>query len=162
MIMVLARNWWALALRGCLAILFGLAAFVLPGVTLAVLVMLFGAYNVIEGIASVLAGLVTFGWPVITAVILLYVIAFWAVVTGVFKIVSTIRIRRHLPGELVHGLNAVISVLFGLVLLIMPGLGLLAIVWWIGGYVIFRGLLLVMVALRLRQHGRQPLATKVA
>jgi len=186
MIMVLARNWWALALRGCLAILFGLAAFVLPGVTLAVLVMLFGAYTVIEGIlavvagvraaerherwwpmvlegiASVLAGLVTFGWPVITAVILLYVIAFWAVVTGVFKIVSTIRIRRHLPGELVHGLNGVISVLFGLALLIMPGLGLLAIVWWIGGYVIFRGLLLVVLALRLRRHGRQPPATTVA
>src|SRR5712691_11294411 len=108
----------------------------------------------------VLAGLVTCGWPVITAVILLYVIAFWAVVTGVFKIVSTIRIRRHLPGELVHGLNAAISVLFGLVLLIMPGLGLLAIVWWIAGYVIFRGLLLVVVALRLRQHSRQSPATK--
>jgi len=186
MIMVLARNWWVLGLRGALAILFGIAAFVLPSVTLAALVMLFGAYAliegvlavvagvraaerherwwpmVLEGIASVLAGLVTFAWPVITAVVLLYVIAFWALVTGVFKIVSTIRIRRHLSGELVHGLNGVISVLFGLALLIMPGLGLLAIVWWIGGYVIFRGLLLVVLALRLRQHGRQPTATKVA
>src|SRR6266851_1102317 len=56
MIMVLARNWWALALRGCFAILFGLAAFVLPGVTLAVLVMLFGAYTLIEGVLAVVAG----------------------------------------------------------------------------------------------------------
>jgi len=186
MIMVLARNWWALALRGVLAILFGLAAFVLPGVTLTVLVLLFGAYAliegvlaviagvraaerherwwpiVLEGIASALAGLVTFVWPAMTAVVLLWVIAFWALVTGVVKVVSAIRIRRHLPGELVHGLNGIISILFGLVLLIVPGLGLLVIVWWIAAYVALCGILLVVLALRLRRHHRQPPAAKIA
>jgi uncharacterized membrane protein HdeD (DUF308 family) len=182
MVMVLARNWWVLALRGLAAILFGVAAFVLPGITLAVLVLMFGAYAlvegalavvagvraaerherwwpmVLEGIAGILAGLLTFVWPAITAVVLLYVIAFWALVTGVFKIVSTIRVRRHLPGEWLHGLNGVLSILFGLGLLIVPGLGLLVIVWWIAAYAVVRGVLLVMLAFRLRRHAQSATA----
>jgi uncharacterized membrane protein HdeD (DUF308 family) len=186
MIMVLARNWWALALRGVFAILFGLAAFALPGVTLAVLVLLFGAYAIldgvlaivagvraaerherwwpmlVEGVASVLAGVLTYAWPLITAVVLLYVIAFWALVTGIFKIVAAIRLRQHLPGELVHALNGLVSILFGLFLLVLPGAGVLALVWWIAGYALFRGVMLVALAFRLRRHGRQQTAPKAA
>ena len=186
MIMVLARNWWALALRGLVAIAFGLAAFVLPGVTLAILVMLFGAYALVdgvfaivagvraaehherwwsvllEGVGSILAGALAFVWPAITAVVLLYVIGFWAIVTGVLKIVSAVRVRRHLPGEVVHGLNGVISVLFGIFLVVVPGVGLLAVVWWIAGYALFRGALLVTLAFRLRRHAQQQATSRAA
>jgi len=178
MIMVLARNWWALALRGVFAIAFGVIAFILPGVTLAALVLLFGVYALVdgvlaivagvraaerherwmpmllEGIAGLLAGVLTLVWPAITAVVLLYVIGFWALVTGVFKVVSAVRVRRHLSGELVHGLNGVISVLFGLFLLVVPGVGLLAVVWWIAGYALFRGAMLMTLAFRLRHHAQ--------
>src|SRR5438876_9973068 len=106
---VLTRNWWALALRGILAILLGLAAIVLPGVTLAVLVALFGAYAVVDGVlaiiagvraaerherwwspvfkglAGVVAGVLAFVWPALTALVLLYLIAAWAIVTGVLE-----------------------------------------------------------------------------
>jgi uncharacterized membrane protein HdeD (DUF308 family) len=184
--MVLARNWWALALRGLFAILFGLAAFAWPGVTLAALVLLFGAYALVdgvlaivagvraaerherwwpmllEGVASVLAGVLTFAWPVITAVVLLYLIGFWALVTGVLKIVSAVRVRRHLPGEVAQVLNGAVSVLFGLVLLVVPGLGLLAVVWWIAMYAVFRGLLLVTLAFRLRRHARPQTGAQAA
>jgi uncharacterized membrane protein HdeD (DUF308 family) len=179
MIMVLARNWWVLALRGLASILFGIVAFVLPGLTLGVAVLLFGAYAliegllgivagiraaerherwwpmVLEGVAGVLAGVLTFVWPAITAVILLYVIAFWALLTGILKIVSAFRVRRHVPGEWLHGLNGLVSVLFGLVLLVVPGLGLLVIVWWIAAYAIVRGVLATGLAFRLRHHVRQ-------
>ena len=178
MIMVLARNWWALALRGLVAIAFGLVAFILPGVTLAALVLLFSGYALVdgvlaivagvraaerherwmpmllEGVAGLLAGVLTLAWPGITAFVLLYVIGLWALVTGVFKIVSAVRVRRHLSGELVHGLNGAISVLFGVFLLVSPGLGLLAVVWWIAAYALFRGAMLMALALRLRHHAQ--------
>src|SRR5579864_7142842 len=106
MLHTLAKNWWALALRGLVAVLFGLLTFILPGITLVTLVLLFGAYaladgifNVIaffrvashhwalliEGVIRIIAGIVTFALPGITAIVLLYVIAFWAIFTGVFE-----------------------------------------------------------------------------
>src|SRR2546430_893966 len=107
MLHVLARNWWALVLRGFVAVLFGLAAFFWPGITLLSLVFLFGAYALIdgvfaiaaaisgaqhhtrwgallvEGIAGILAAAATVVWPGITALALLYLIAAWAIITGV-------------------------------------------------------------------------------
>ena len=114
MLHTLARNWWALALRGLVAVLFGLLTFLLPGITLVTLVLLFGAYalvdgvfNVIaffrvashhwafliEGVIGIIAGILTFVWPAITAIALLYLIAFWAIFTGVLEIVA-IAVRR--------------------------------------------------------------------
>ncbi len=183
MVMVLARNWWALALRGLAAMAFGLIAFMLPGITLALLVLLFGGYALVDGVLAIVAGVraaerherwmplllegaagllaggLTLGWPAISAVILLYVIGVWALVTGVFKIVSAIRVRRHLAGELVHAVNGAISVLFGLFLLVVPGFGLLAVVWWVAGYAFFRGMMLLALALRLRHHARRQALT---
>jgi uncharacterized membrane protein HdeD (DUF308 family) len=116
----LAKNWWALALRGLVAVLFGLLTFLLPGITLATLVLLFGAYalvdgifNVIaffkvashqwalliEGVIGIIAGVLTFAWPAITAFVLLYLIAFWALFTGVFEIIATIRLRKAISNE---------------------------------------------------------------
>jgi uncharacterized membrane protein HdeD (DUF308 family) len=107
MLHLLARYWWALALRGVFAVLFGLLTFFMPGITLVTLVLLFGAYAVldgifdlvsairspshhwaliIEGVVGIVAGILTFVWPAITATVLLYLIAFWAIFTGVLEI----------------------------------------------------------------------------
>ena len=141
---LLARNWWALALRGVAAILFGLLTFLVPGLTLLWLVLLFGAYalidgllNVIasfrgaahhwalliEGIIGILAGIVTFLWPGITAIALLYLIAFWAIFTGVLEIVAGIRLRRLITNEWVYILMGIASVIFGFLIMLAPVAG---------------------------------------
>ena len=176
---VLARNWWALALRGLFAVVFGLLAFALPGPTLVALVILFGAYSlvdgifalvaavraaeaherwwlfVLEGIAGIAAGLITFMWPGITALVLLYLIAWWALITGIFEIAAAIRLRKEITGEWVLALGGVASVIFGLILLFRPGTGALAVVWLIGTYALVFGLLLLLLAFRLRGHSGQ-------
>src|SRR3989475_12557881 len=172
---VLTRNWWALALRGVFAILLGVAAFVLPGVTLAVLITLFGAYAVVDGVlaiiagvraaerherwwspvlkglAGIAAGVLTFVWPALTALALLYLIGGWAIVTGVLEIVAAVHLHRA-HGEWLLVLNGVLSVLFGLLVTIWPGAGLLTLLWILGAYTIFFGILLVALAVRLRNH----------
>src|SRR5215469_16961359 len=120
MLETLARNWWALAIRGLIAVRFGLLTFFLPGITLVTLVLLFGAYALVDGVCNVIAffrvashhwalliegviggiaGILTFLWPAITALVLLYLIAFWAVFTGVFEIIAGIRIRKAITNE---------------------------------------------------------------
>jgi uncharacterized membrane protein HdeD (DUF308 family) len=169
----LARNWWALALRGLVAVLFGLLTFLLPGITLATLVLLFGAYaladgifNVIaffkvashqwalliEGVIGVIAGVLTFAWPAITALVLLYLIAFWAIFTGVLEIVAAVRLRKAISNEWLLLLMGVLSLLFGLFILFVPGAGALAIVLWIGAYALVFGIFLMAFAFRLRGH----------
>lgn len=170
----LARNWWAVALRGAAAIIFGILTLILPGVTLAVLVLLFGGYAlvdgvfnviaavrarggdrpwwvlVLEGIVSIGAGIVTFVLPGLTAVVLLYVIAAWAIITGVLEIVAAIRLRKRITGEWWLGLSGALSIVFGVLLMIAPAAGALALVLWIGGYAVVFGALLIALAFRLR------------
>ena len=169
----LAKNWWASALRGLVAVLFGLLTFLLPGITLATLVLLFGAYaladgifNVIaffkvashqwalliEGVIGVIAGVLTFAWPAITALVLLYLIAFWAIFTGVLEIVAAVRLRKAISNEWLLLLMGVLSLLFGLFILFVPGAGALAIVLWIGAYALVFGIFLMAFAFRLRGH----------
>lgn len=171
----LARNWWALALRGLVAVLFGLLTFLLPGITLVTLVLLFGAYalvdgvfNVvasfrvashhwaflIEGVIGIIAGIVTFAWPAITALVLLYVIAFWAIFTGVFEIIAGIRLRKAITNEWLLIAMGVLSLLFGVLIVFAPGGGALAIVLWIGAYALVFGIFLLVLAFRLRGHRR--------
>jgi uncharacterized membrane protein HdeD (DUF308 family) len=172
---VLSRNWWALALRGIVAILFGLAAFFLPGITLAVLILLFGAFALVdgifaivaavrthrrnerwwlllvEGVLGVLAGVVAFLWPGLTALALLYLVAAWAIITGVLEIVGAIRLRKEIEGEWALILGGILSVIFGVLLAALPGVGILALVWLIGAYAIVAGVLLLAAALRARR-----------
>ena len=175
MLHTLTANWWALALRGLVAVLFGLLTFFLPGITLVTLVLLFGAYaladgvfNVIaffrvashqwalliEGVVGILAGVLTFAWPAITAIALLYLIAFWAILTGVFEILAGIRLRKTIANEWLLLLMGVLSLLFGLLILFAPGTGALAIVLWIGAYALVFGIFLLALAFRLRGHRR--------
>jgi uncharacterized membrane protein HdeD (DUF308 family) len=171
MLQFLARYWWVLALRGVLAVLFGLFAFFVPGITLLSLVLLFGAYVlldgifdlvaatrspshhwalVLEGIVGIIAGILTFFWPGITAMVLLYLIAFWAIFTGVLEIIAGIRLRQVLSDEIWLILMGVLSLLFGLFILIFPSAGALAVVYWIGAYALLFGIMLLALAFRLR------------
>lgn len=172
---VLIQNWWALALRGVLGILFGLAAFLFPGITLGALILLFAVYAMVdgvfaivagiraaehherwgafllEGIAGIAAGVLTLVWPALTAVVLLYLIAIWSVIKGALKIAAAIRLRRTIRGEWLLGLNGAFSVLFGILLVAMPAIGLLTLVWLVGAYAVIFGALLLGLAFRLRR-----------
>ena len=156
--MVLARNWWALALRGVLAVLLGLIAFLLPGVFLASLVLLFGAYALVdglfaiiaglraaqrherwwplalEGLANIVVGIVTFLLPAAAAFALLLLVSAWAIVTGAFRIAAAIRLRTHIQGEWLLILNGLMSVIFGVIIVVFPAAGLVSLVWLIGVY----------------------------
>jgi uncharacterized membrane protein HdeD (DUF308 family) len=172
---VLSRNWWLVALRGLAAIVFGVLAFVWPAITLWALVLLFGAYMLvdgifaivaavraagrearwwlllIEGVLGVLAGLVATFWPGLTALALLYFIAAWAIVSGILEIVGAIRLRREIEGEWALGLSGALSLLFGVLLVVIPApAGLLSLVWLIGAYALAFGVLLLVLAFRLR------------
>jgi uncharacterized membrane protein HdeD (DUF308 family) len=173
----LAENWWLLLLRGVAAILFGILAFIWPGLTLFTLILLFAAYALVDGIFALWAAVagtsgdmvprwwlvvigilgvavaaVTFMWPGTTALVLLYFIAGWSIASGVFTIVGAIRLRKEMEGEWLLILSGAVSLLFGLLLFFQPGAGALALIWLIGGYAIVIGIILVVLALRLRQH----------
>jgi uncharacterized membrane protein HdeD (DUF308 family) len=163
------------------AILLGILAFAWPGITLFVLVLFFGAYMLvdgifaivaavraageedrwwlllIEGILGVLAGLVAFFWPGLTALALLYFIAAWAIVTGIMEIVAAVRLRQEIEGEWALGLSGLLSVIFGVLLVVLPApAGLLSLVWLIGAYAVATGVLLLILAFRVRSEaGRE-------
>lgn len=174
MLSMLSRNWWVFVLRGVLAALFGILALIWPGATLLTLVLLFGAYALADGVFAVVAGissygsnerwwamllaglagigigLLTFFWPGVTAMALLYFIAAWAVIRGVFEIVAAIQMRRVITGEWLMILGGVLSVIFGLLLVIFPGTGALSLILVIGAFAILFGIMLVILGVRLR------------
>jgi uncharacterized membrane protein HdeD (DUF308 family) len=181
----LTRNWWVYVLHGVAAVLFGIAAFVWPGLTLFVLVALYGAYAIVEGAISLVgafrsgggfrwslllwgllgiaAGIVAFVWPGITALALVYVIAVWAIAKGIVQIAAAVRMRREIKGEWLLGLVGLLSIAFGLLLAAFPGAGALSLVWLIGAYAIVAGVAMAALGLRLRRMdraaeraGRQP------
>lgn len=170
---MLARHWWVFLVRGILAILFGAVAWIWPDLTVTVLVVLFGVYALVDGVFAIVAaitnggqgrwlplvlvglagiaiGIMTFVWPDITAVALMIIIASWAIVIGILQIVAAIRLREVIEGEWALGLSGLIAVIFGVVMAIFPGEGAIALVWVIGIYAIFFGILLVALAFRLR------------
>jgi uncharacterized membrane protein HdeD (DUF308 family) len=182
MLETLARNWWAIVLRGVFAVLFGLGAFFWPGITLAALVLLYGAYLFADGVMAVLwalagrragafpwgvclaglasigGGLATFVWPGLTALVLLYLIAAWAIVRGIFEIIAAFHLRRELTNEWLLALNGVLSVLFGLLLIVAPGAGALAVLWLIGTFALVIGIVMIVLGFRLK--GLQEMAAR--
>ena len=167
-------NWWLLALRGLVAVLFGVLAFVWPGATLITLVWLFGAFALVNGLLSlilaakapkgyprigslilggllgILAGLLTFVMPGITALGLLMLIAAWAIVTGIMEVVAAIRLRKIIANEWLLILAGIASVAFGVILFLQPAAGALALIWWIGAWALVFGILLIVLAFRMR------------
>ena len=170
----LAKNWWSLVIRGVAAILLGVVTFAWPGITLAALVLLYGAYALvdgvmaiigavraaqsherwgallIEGVAGIAAAAITILWPGITALALGIVIASWAIVTGVFELVAAVRLRKHITGEWLLALAGIASIAFGVLIIIAPLAGALVIALWVGAYTLVFGVLMVALGLRLR------------
>ncbi len=168
------RTWWALAIRGIAAVIFGILALVWPGTTLAVLVLFFGAYALVDGIFAILSalfhhtgnerwwllllegvvgvviGILTFAFPGITAFILLSFIAAWAIITGILEILAAFRLRTEIENEWLLALSGVASLVFGILVAIFPGAGALAVIWLIGAYAIVFGILLIALAIRVR------------
>jgi uncharacterized membrane protein HdeD (DUF308 family) len=174
----MARNWWTLLVRGIVAVILGIAVLVWPGIALSALVFLWGAYAVVDGIfalvmafrgqpayanrwvvalqgtVSLIAGVIAFVWPGITALALLYLVAFWAIFTGILELVAAIQLRKELTGEFWLGLDGVLSIVFGALLIFYPSAGLLSIVWLLGIYAIVYGAALIILGFRL--HGAAP------
>ena len=171
----LARNWWLILLRGVCAVIFGVLTFIWPGVTLLTLVLLYGAYALIDGaiaiwaaivggepaprwwllivgLLGIAAGLVTLLMPGVTALVLLFFIAFWAILTGVMQIVGAIRLRKEIDNEWMLAASGVLSVLFGVILIVQPGAGALGLIFVIGAYAVIYGVILIGLALRLHNH----------
>ncbi len=170
----LARWWWTFILRGIVAILFGVLAFVAPGFGIGLLVGLFAAWalidgvnnlltgirtrgqdrswwlEILEGVVSIVAGVIALVFPIFAAEILVLLIAAWAIVTGVFEIVLAYRLRKVIAGEVWMALAGVASILFGVVIFLFPAAGALSIVWLIGSFAIAFGAFLVMRGWRLR------------
>ena len=186
MLNLMARNWWLLEIRGVAAIAFGLLAFLWPSLTLLVLVTLFAAYLLIDGVTLLVAlvrgepgtrghgwaiaimgvlgigvGIATIVWPAITALTLLYLIAFWAVTLGAVQVVAAFRLRREIAGELWLITGGALTILFGLFLAVFPGSGLLSLVWIAGAWAIVFGITSLVLAWRLRGVHHQILRSRI-
>jgi uncharacterized membrane protein HdeD (DUF308 family) len=174
MVRLMAQHWWVLLLRGILAIAFGLMAYAWPGLTIAVLVLFWGAYALVDGIFAIVAGIrskwgsvillgalgiaagaVTFLWPAITALALLYLIAFWAIFAGVLQIAAAVRLRREVQGEWLWILSGIAMIILGAILVVHPGAGALSVIWLIASFAVVWGILLIVLSIRLKSvHGR--------
>ena len=171
----IARWWWTFIIRGLVAVAFGVLAFLAPAWGIAVLVALFGAWalvdgvtgliggirsrgrdrswwlSILEGIVGIVAGVFAFLFPVQAAGALILIIAAWAIITGVFEIVAAIRLREQIKGEFWLGLAGVASILYGVVIFLFPAAGALSIVWLIGSFAIAFGVFLLILGWRLRR-----------
>jgi uncharacterized membrane protein HdeD (DUF308 family) len=171
---ILASNWDLFLVRGILAILFGIGILLLPAITVIVLVVMFGAYALVDGIilsviaikdrkehsdwwlllltglVNIAAGVVSFGWPGITAISLFYLIVAWAIATGISEVIFAIRFHKEIEGEWLMVVNGLVSVGFGILLIAQPVAGVLAVLWLIGSYAIAYGVMLLVLAFRLR------------
>jgi uncharacterized membrane protein HdeD (DUF308 family) len=178
MLRTVTHYWWMILIRGIFAILFGIAAFIWPGPTIEVLVLLFGAYALVDGIFAVIVGLQQYGetqrwwtvllegivgivlgvltlfWPGTTATVLLAFITAWAIMTGVFEIAAATALRKVIEGEWALILAGAASVLFGVLLVLQPTAGALALIWLIGAYAIIFGVLYSILAFELRRLGQ--------
>ncbi len=172
------QPWWSLLARGIIAVLFGLAALFWPGLTLLVLIYIFGAFALVEGIitiylsfqvrdmqtnwwmlllegiAGVILGILVFIWPGITALVLLFLIAAWAVITGIIELIAAFTVGM---GWLL-ALAGVLSILLGIILFARPVAGILSLVWLIGIYAIIWGILLIVRAFQARSAPAAPSA----
>jgi uncharacterized membrane protein HdeD (DUF308 family) len=172
---MLAQHWWTIALRGVIAVLFGLIALAAPGLALLSLALLFGAYLLADGIIGLvvtwrasraglrwgpmlweavlniilgLIALVVPGAAVFASVILL---AAWALITGVLMVIAAFRLHAS-HGRWWLALGGIVSVIWGLMMAAWPPVGAVVLAWWLGIYAIFFGVALLVAAWRLRER----------
>lgn len=173
---LLSRAWWMLALRGIVAILFGILTLVSPDITLLALVAMFAAFALVSGTVAVIgaikqrkvdedwwlplllgiaalgAGVLTVVHPGLTAIILVLLIGANALVTGVLDIAIAIRLRKAMRNEWMLIVSGAVSILFGVLVMLLPEAGAVAVIWMIGIYALLTGALLLTLSLRLRQR----------
>lgn len=172
-VIIVARAWWAFLLRGLLALVVGVVLLLFPEIGLPSLILAFAAWmtvdgiaeligawrtrgqrhwwvGILEGIAGIVAGLLAVLLPGVTALVLLFLVAAWAIVTGVLEIIAAVRLREEISGEVWMGLAGLLSVLFGLYLIVFPGAGLLSLLWLIGIFAIAFGVFMLLLGWRLR------------
>ena len=178
MLVILRRSWWNYALRGVLAVLFGLgiwiAALLVPAVTLRVLVIAFGAYIIVEGafalvaavrqrdregwgllffegLVGLLFGLVAFLWTGISALVLVAIIAAWAIITGIMEIATFIRLGKTIAGRWMLIFSGIFSILFGVLVLLFPAAGAVVLMWLLGAYALVFGILITILGFMARR-----------
>jgi len=185
MVDVLAKNWWAIGIRGVLGIVFGLIALFLPGATMLSLVLVFAAYAfvdgvfgivsavraaregerwwylVLEGLVNIAVAVVAVLWPGITVIAFVFLVAFWAIATGILELAAAFRLDFiDGRGWLIFG--GIVSVLYGVLLIVAPIVGAVVLTWWLGAYALVFGVALVVLAFklhaRLEKHRQGPAA----
>jgi uncharacterized membrane protein HdeD (DUF308 family) len=170
---ILAQNWWAVALRGIFAVLFGLIALLVPGATILSLLLLFSAYMlvdgvfgivaavraagqgerwgllVLEGILNIAVGVTAFLWPGLTVIVFVLLLAAWSLVSGGLMLGAAFRLS-HNHGRWWLALGGIVSILFGVLLAIAPLIGAVVLTWWLGAYALMFGIALLVLAFKLR------------
>jgi uncharacterized membrane protein HdeD (DUF308 family) len=172
---MLARNWWVLALRGVLALIFGIIALLMPGATIAALVMLFAAYMlvdgvfaivlgvraaqrherwgllILEGVVDLIAAAIAIVWPLATIVAFIILMAAWAIVSGALMFAAAFRLQLE-HGRWLLGFSGLASLIWGFLLLMWPLVGAIVLTWWMGAYALVFGVTLLILAFRLRRQ----------
>jgi uncharacterized membrane protein HdeD (DUF308 family) len=170
----IARQWWALAIRGVIAILLGIVALLMPVAAVAAVAVVFGVFMLLDGIFAVIAGwqtrntvrhwwalllegltgivagLLTVAFPIFAALVLIYFISAWALITGLMEIIAAIRLREQIEGEWRLALSGALSVLFAILLAVWPESGAIAIGWLLGAYAVLFGAVLLALAFHLK------------
>ena len=171
-----AKHWWQIAVRGFIALLFGILLLAWPGVSLFIFAIFFGAYAFVDGIFTLVAainykagagqrawlfvrgicgiivGLITFFWPAITEIALVLIIGAWALITGVTELSFAFRAVKETGARWLFAISGVLSIILGMLLLIQPIAGIIAVIWVIGAYAVIAGILLIVLGFRLRSQ----------
>jgi len=169
---VLAERWWAVGLRGILAIIFGLLCLLTPGIAVGALVLLFAAYMLVDGIFAIIsgvtaarsgerwgllilegivdlaAGAIAIIWPAITLVALVWIVAIWAIMSGALMLAAAFALNRDY-GRWLLALGGIASLVFGIMLIIEPLIGAVVLTLWIGAYALVFGVLLLVLSFQL-------------
>lgn len=170
---LLAQNWWAIGLRGVLAVVFGLVALFLPGATMLSLVLVFAIYAFADGVFGIVSGVraakagqgwgmlefeglvniavavIAVLWPGITVLAFVMLVAVWAIVTGALELAAAFRLGTE-DGRWWLVLGGLVSLAYGALLIFAPLIGAVALTWWLGAYALIFGVALIVLAFKLK------------
>ena len=179
---LLAENWWAIALRGVFGILFGIIALLMPGITIEAFVLLFAAYMLVDGIFAIVAGVraaahherwgalilqgildliaaaIAIFVPIATILAFVYLNAAWAIISGALMLAAVFRLHPT-HGKWILALGAILSLVWGVLLIMAPIPGIIVMTWWVGAFAVIFGAALIVLAFRLKRRRDEPRAT---